>query len=58
LRRTPDKWNIFFGKIMKRVANLREVFDEVSIEISKANEALHFFKAFGNGPINNGFNFN
>jgi hypothetical protein len=51
-----DKWNIFLGKIVKRTANLGEVFDEASIEVSKANEALYFFKAFRNGPINNSFN--
>jgi hypothetical protein len=54
----PDKWNILLGKIMKRAANLREVFDEASIEVSKANEALYFFEAFRNGPINDSFNLN
>jgi hypothetical protein len=53
----PDKRNIFLGKIMKRAANLREVFDETLIEVSKANKALYFFEAFGDGPINDGFNF-
>jgi hypothetical protein len=56
LRGAPDKWNIFLGKIMKRTANLGEVFDEASVEVSKANEALYFFEAFRNRPINNGFN--
>jgi hypothetical protein len=42
--------------MIKRVANLGEVFDEVLIEVSKANEALYFFEAFGNRPVNDGFN--
>jgi hypothetical protein len=58
LGRTPDKRNIFLGKIVKGMANLGEVLNEVSVEVSKANEALYFFKTFRNGPINNDFNFN
>jgi hypothetical protein len=56
LGRAPDKWNIFLRKIVKRAADFREVFDEASIEVSKANEALHFFEAFEDIPIDNGFN--
>jgi hypothetical protein len=56
LRGAPDKWNIFLGKIMKEMADLGEVFNEVSVEVSKANEALYFFEAFRNRPINNSFN--
>jgi hypothetical protein len=58
LERAPDKQNVFLRKIMKRMADLGEVFNEVSIEVCKANETLHIFKAFGNGPINDGFDFN
>jgi hypothetical protein len=57
LERTPDKQNIFFGKIVEGVADLREVFNEVLIEISKVNEALYFFEAFGDGPIYDGFKY-
>jgi hypothetical protein len=57
LEEAPDKRNIFLRKIVKKTANLGEVFDEASIEVSKANKTLYFFKAFGNRPINNGFNF-
>jgi hypothetical protein len=39
----PDKLNVFLGKIVKGTANLGEVFDEASIKVSKANEALYFF---------------
>jgi hypothetical protein len=53
-----DKWNIFLEKIVEKMANLEEVFNEASIEVSKADEALYFFEAFRNGPINNSFNFN
>jgi hypothetical protein len=53
-----DKQNIFLGKIMKRLANLGEVFNEALIEVGKANKALHFFKAFRDGPINDSFNLN
>jgi hypothetical protein len=56
LRRAPNKWNVFLEKIVKGAADLGEVFDEVSIEVSKANEALYFFEAFGNRPVNDGFN--
>jgi hypothetical protein len=52
-----DKRNVFFGKIMERTADFGEVFNEVSIEVSKADEALYFFKVFRDGPIDNGFNF-
>jgi hypothetical protein len=51
-----NKWNIFLGKIVKGTADLGEVFDETSIEVSKANEALYFFKAFRNRPIYHSFN--
>jgi hypothetical protein len=56
LRGAPDKRNVFLEKIVERIANLREVFNEASIEVSKANEALYFFEAFRNRPINDGFN--
>jgi hypothetical protein len=56
LERAPDKWNVFLGKIVKRMANLGEVFNKALVEVSKANEASHFFEAFKNRPINNGFN--
>jgi hypothetical protein len=39
------------------MANFEEVLNEALVEVSKANEALYFFEAFGNGPINDGFNF-
>jgi hypothetical protein len=52
----PDKRNIFLGKIVERAAYFGEVFDEASIEVSKANEALYFFEAFRNRPINDSFN--
>jgi hypothetical protein len=52
----PDKWNVFLGKIVVGTANFREVFDETSVEVSKADEALYFFEAFRNGPINGSFN--
>jgi hypothetical protein len=58
LGRAPDKWNVFPRKIIKRVTDLGKVSDEVSIEVCETNEALHFFKAFKNGPIDDGFNFN
>jgi hypothetical protein len=58
LEGAPDKRNVFLGKIVKEMANLGEVLDEVSVEVSKANEASYFFKTFGNGPINDGFNLN
>jgi hypothetical protein len=51
---TPDKLNVFPGKTVERVTDLGEVFDEASIEVGKANEALYFFEAFRDGPINNG----
>jgi hypothetical protein len=51
----PDKWNVFLEKIVERTADFGEVFNEVSIEIGKADEALYFFKAFRDGPIDNGF---
>jgi hypothetical protein len=57
LGRAPDKWNIFLGKIVERLANLEEVFNKASVKVGKANQALHFFKAFRDGPINNSFNF-
>jgi hypothetical protein len=41
---------------MKRTTNLGEVFDEVLVEVSKADEASYFFKAFRNRPVNNSFN--
>jgi hypothetical protein len=56
LEGASDKRNIFFGKIMKGMADLGEVFDETSIEVSKATEALYFFEAFRNRPIYHGFN--
>jgi hypothetical protein len=58
LGRAPNKQNIFLGKIIERTANLGEVFNEALIEVSKADEALYFFQAFENGPINNSFNLN
>jgi hypothetical protein len=54
LGRAPDKRNVFLGKIVKRTAYLGEVFDEASVEVSKANEASYFFEAFRNRPINDG----
>jgi hypothetical protein len=54
---TLDKRNIFLGKIVEGTANLGEVFNEVLVEVSKADEALYFFEAFRNRPINDGFNF-
>jgi hypothetical protein len=48
LRRSSDKRNVFLEKIIERVANLGEVF----------NEALYFFETFRNRPINDSFNFN
>jgi hypothetical protein len=56
LRGASNKQNVFLGKIVKKTANLREVLDEASIEVSKANEALYFLEAFENRPINNSFN--
>jgi hypothetical protein len=56
LEGAPDKQNISLGKIVKEMANPGEVFNEVLIEISKANKASYFFEAFGNRPINDGFN--
>jgi hypothetical protein len=56
LRRAPDKRDVFLGKIVEGMADLEEVFDEASIEVSKANEALYFFEAFRNGPIDDSFN--
>jgi hypothetical protein len=56
LGRAPDKWNIFLRKIIEGAADLGEIFDEASIEVGKANEALYFFEAFGDGPINDSFN--
>jgi hypothetical protein len=53
----PDKRNVFLGKIMKGTTNLGEVFDEASVEVGKADKASHFFEVFGDGPINDGFNF-
>jgi hypothetical protein len=38
------------------MANLEEVFNKVLVEISKANEALYFFKTFWNELVNNSFN--
>jgi hypothetical protein len=52
----PDKRNIFLGKIMEEMTDFGEVFNEASIEVGKANEASYFFKAFRDGPIDNGFN--
>jgi hypothetical protein len=40
---------------MKQVPDLGEVFNEVLIEVSKTNEALYFFEAFGNRPVDNSF---
>jgi hypothetical protein len=57
LRGTQDKWNIFLEKIVKKMTNLGEVFNKALVEVSKANKASYFFEAFGNRPINNGFNF-
>jgi hypothetical protein len=58
LEGAPDKQNIFLGKIVERMANLEEVFNEASVEVSKANKASYFFEAFRDRPINNGFNLN
>jgi hypothetical protein len=41
---------------MEKTANLGEVFNKASVEISKANKASYFFEAFGNRPINDSFN--
>jgi hypothetical protein len=41
---------------MKWVADLREVFDEALIEVSKTNEALYFFEILKDRPIYDGFN--
>jgi hypothetical protein len=56
LERTPDKWSVFFEKIIERAADLGEVFNEVSIEVGKTDEALYFFEVLRNRPINNSFN--
>jgi hypothetical protein len=56
LGRAPDKWNVLLRKIVKRMANLREVFDEALVEVGKADETLYFFEAFEDRPINNSFN--
>jgi hypothetical protein len=58
LEGAPDKQNIFLGKIIERMTDLEEVLNKALVEISKADEALHFFKAFWNGPIYDSFNFN
>jgi hypothetical protein len=58
LRGAPDKRNVFLEKIVEGMANLREVFDEMSVEVSKADKALYFFEAFRDGPVNDSFNLN
>jgi hypothetical protein len=58
LKRAPDKQNIFLRKFMERTADLREVFNEMSVEVGKTDKASYFFEIFRNGPINNGFNLN
>jgi hypothetical protein len=57
LEGVPDKQNVSLRKIVEKATNLGEVLDKASIEVGKANKALYFFEAFGNGPINNSFNF-
>jgi outer membrane receptor for monomeric catechols len=56
LRGAPDKRDVFLQKVVERTADFGEVFNEALIEIGKANEASYFFKAFRDGPIDNGFN--
>jgi hypothetical protein len=53
---TPDKQNIFLEKIVEWTANLKEVFNEALVEVSKTNKASKFFKAFRDRPIYDGFN--
>jgi hypothetical protein len=53
----PNKQNVFLEKIVEGTADFEEVFDKVLVEVCKANEALHFFEAVGDGPVDNGFNF-
>jgi hypothetical protein len=57
LGRAPDKRNVFLGKIVERLANLGEVFDEALVEVSKADKASYFFEVFGDRPIHDGFDF-
>jgi hypothetical protein len=56
LEGAPDKQNIFLRKIVKRSANLGEVFNKVSVKVGKADKASYFFEAFEDGPINDSFN--
>jgi hypothetical protein len=54
---TPDKRNVFLGEIVKRTADLGEVFNEALVEVSEANKTSDFFEIFRDGPINDGFDF-
>jgi hypothetical protein len=57
LCRAPYKEHIILGEVMKRPADLGEIFDEASVEIGKPNETPDFFEFCRWGPIADGFHF-
>ena len=45
------KRNCFLHEVMKGLSDLREAFDEASVEVEKANEGLTFLQVLWNWPL-------
>src|ERR1700675_2256985 len=52
---SPAPFGSLTGECMKGLGNVREVFDEPSVEVGESEERLHFFHLGRDRPISNSF---